>query len=323
VKRIGIIVFLIGSGAMAALIVFAGAGLVGRALLALGAGGLAVIVLLHIPVIALLGEAWWSIGRDTENGSRLKFVWARLVRDAAAEFLPFSQLGGYVIGIRALTVAGAATLPAAVSMIVDLIVEFAAKLPYLAAGLLLLFWQVPDAGLLRPMAIGAAAAALAFALIFIFRRPINSVLERAAIAMAARWRIPGLPGGDQIRPAFDRAFAKDGRMLFGFAVHLICWVVGAAEAWVAFSFMDVQIGFREAFVIDSLASTLRTFGFAVPAAAGVQEAAYVLVAALFGIGAAEAIAFSLARRARDLVIGVVGLSAWQLAEGRRAFAGDR
>jgi hypothetical protein len=42
----------------------------------------------------------------------------------------------------------------------------------------------------------------------------------------------------------------------------------------------------------------------VPAAAGVQEASYMLAAAVFGIPPGAAIAASFARRARDLVLGV-------------------
>ena len=45
-----------------------------------------------------------------------------------------------------------------------------------------------------------------------------------------------------------------------------------------------------------------------PAAAGVQEASYLLAAAVFGITPAAAIAASLARRARDLVLGVATLA---------------
>ena len=322
-KGVGVIAFLVGTAAVVGLVVYSGAGLVGNALLALGATGLLIVVLLHLPVIALLGQAWWSMGRDMAGATPTKFAWARLVRDAAAEFLPFSQLGGYVIGARALTLSGAGPIPTTVSMFADLIMEFAAKLPYVAAALAFLFLEEPKAGLLRPVAVGTAAAAGGFGLVLYFRKPIKAALEGAAIALAARWQFPGLTAPEQVKPAFDRAFARDGRMMFSFLVHLLCWVAGAFEAWVMFLLMDVRIGFREALVVDGLASALRTFAFAVPAAAGVQEGAYVLVGALFGISAPEALAFSLARRARDLVIGVVGLSAWQLAEGRRAFAGGR
>jgi hypothetical protein len=52
---------------------------------------------------------------------------------------------------------------------------------------------------------------------------------------------------------------------------------------------------------------LRTFVFMVPAAAGVQEASYVLACAVFGIAPAAAVAASFARRARDLTLGTATL----------------
>jgi len=60
----------------------------------------------------------------------------------------------------------------------------------------------------------------------------------------------------------------------------------------------------QALAIDGTVVALRTFGWLVPAAAGVQEASYMLAAAVFGVSPAAALAASLARRARDLVLGV-------------------
>ena len=62
-----------------------------------------------------------------------------------------------------------------------------------------------------------------------------------------------------------------------------------------------------ALVLDSVVAGLRTFVFMVPAAAGVQEASYVLACAVFGMSPAAAVAGSLARRARDLALGAATL----------------
>jgi hypothetical protein len=64
-------------------------------------------------------------------------------------------------------------------------------------------------------------------------------------------------------------------------------------------------------------SGLRTLAFFVPGAVGVQEASYALLGALFGVTPAAAIGFSLARRARDFLIGIPVLLAWNIQEGRR------
>jgi hypothetical protein len=63
---------------------------------------------------------------------------------------------------------------------------------------------------------------------------------------------------------------------------------------------------------------LRTLAFFVPGAVGVQEASYALLGALFGVSPASAIGFSLARRARDFLIGIPVLLAWNVQEGHRA-----
>jgi hypothetical protein len=94
------------------------------------------------------------------------------------------------------------------------------------------------------------------------------------------------------------------------------WFFGTLEAWVTFRLMGIHVSMVEALAIDALGTSFRTLGFMVPAAAGVQEAGYVLVGLAFGLPPAQGIAFSLARRARDLVIGVPGLGVWQLLEAK-------
>ncbi|MCY1173965.1 putative membrane protein [compost metagenome] len=49
-----------------------------------------------------------------------------------------------------------------------------------------------------------------------------------------------------------------------------------------------------------------------------QEAAYVLIGPLVGLPPATALALSLLKRARDVVIAVPALLVWQIGEYRRA-----
>ena len=61
---------------------------------------------------------------------------------------------------------------------------------------------------------------------------------------------------------------------------------------------------------------LRSAAFVVPGGIGVQEAGYALVAPLFGLPAESALALALAKRARDLAIGIPTLLLWQATETR-------
>ena len=63
--------------------------------------------------------------------------------------------------------------------------------------------------------------------------------------------------------------------------------------------------------------TIRSAAFAVPGGLGVQEGGYVLVGSLLGIPGDNAFALSLITRLRELGLGIPGLIAWQVIEGRR------
>ncbi len=313
-----VIAFLLGAAILIALTVYAGAGAVLHALSTLRFAGLAAIALLHLPVVALLGWAWWQIGHDLPGATRPKFAWARLVRDAAAEVLPFSQIGGFVLGVRALHLGGVRAIRGALSMSVDLVMELWAKLPYFLAGLIALFAVAPNSHLVRALPIALCLTGLVVAIPFLFRARLRQALEVSARAIARRW--PSLDSQDEVNAFFDRIFGEKQRLAAAFAIHLACWFIGAAETWVIFALMGIPVSPAEALAIDSLAVGLRTFGFLVPAAAGVQEASYVLVCSLFGLPAATAVAVSLIRRARDLAIGVPTLAAWQYLETQAAGA---
>ncbi len=63
--------------------------------------------------------------------------------------------------------------------------------------------------------------------------------------------------------------------------------------------------------------------FLVPVNAGVQEAGYAGLGAIFGIAPELSLAVSLVRRARDLALGVPILLVWQFLEMRRLRAATR
>ena len=58
-----------------------------------------------------------------------------------------------------------------------------------------------------------------------------------------------------------------------------------------------------------------------PAAIGVQEWGYAVLAPLFGLSPEMGVAVSLLKRAREIVLGVPALLYWQGVEGRAAFRG--
>jgi hypothetical protein len=254
-----------------------------------------------------MGFAWRLASGDDPPASPSRFLWARFVRDAAGEVLPFLYLGGVVFGVRALGRGRTITL-GAVSACIDGAIELAAKLPYVLAALLTLLALGPQTHFTRLLFMAFAATCVVVASLAVARRSLGASLGAMARAVSTRWpAVLSLDDGDagrDLQACFDRILRLRLRLWSGFALHLCCWCLGAGEAWVIFRLLGVDLTLSQALAIDGTVVGLRTFGFMVPAAAGVQEVSYMLAAAVFGIPPAAAIAASFARRARDLVLGV-------------------
>jgi len=106
-----------------------------------------------------------------------------------------------------------------------------------------------------------------------------------------------------------RLFYRDRwrRFLLSIACHLSGWILGVLEVAVMLFVLDISAGAGVAAVIETLGSGVRFAAFLVPGGLGVLEGAYTGIFAVLGLGAGAGLAFSLVRRARQIVWIGVGL----------------
>jgi len=314
VKFIPVIGAAVGLAAVAGLVAHFGADAVIGSLLAIGWSGFAVICSIHLALVAVMGIAWWAL---VPGVPAWVFIWGRLIRDAGSEILPFSQMGGLVLGARAVMVAGVPGRVATASMIVDLTLEFFAKLAYTALGLFLLFHLRPASAAALPITTGLAAAVLIATAFVAVQRHGFDLFDRFARAFGRGWADRTAAGAASVHTELGHIHRRRARLCTGFFLHLACWVAGALEIWIALRLAGRPLDFAVALVIESLLYAIRTVAFAIPNAVGVQEGAYILLGGAFGLTPEMGLALSLLKRARDLVIGVPALGIWQLLEGDR------
>jgi putative membrane protein len=313
-KAIPIVAALAGLAVTAGLVAVFGAGAVVRSFLAIGWAGFAAICLIHLALVAVMGIAW----RGLVPGAPVwAFVSARLVREAGSEVLPLSPIGGCVLGARALMLAGVPGAVAVASTIVDLTLEFFAKLAYTALGLGLLVSLRPDSAMTAPLSAGLAAASLAAIGFVAAQRRGFSLFDRLARALGRGWAERTAAGAAALRCALRHSYARRAALWAGFALHFACWIAGTLEAWLVLRLIGAALPFKTALVIESLLYAVRTFAVVIPNAVGVQEAAYVVIGAGFGLTPQIALVLSLIKRARDLAIGLPALGVWQIVEGGR------
>jgi putative membrane protein len=300
----------------------------------LGWIGFAAVAVFHLALIALMGASWWLLGQDRSDARPGRFIWGRLIRDSASEVLPLSQMGGFVSGARALAVSGVAGTFSAASTVVDMSVELVSKLPYTFLGLGLLCVLRPDSHLIFPVVVGVLVLAAAAALFLLLQARGGGLGDRLWAKLARRClaedrraqQATGSSGVDTresetIHQAIQQLHARRPALALAFLGHLLSWFLGGIETWLTLQLMGVRIDLGPALVIDSLASALRSAAFFIPNAVGVQEGAYLMLSALFGVAPGTALALSLVKRGRDWAIGVPAMLAWHLAEGHRARLG--
>jgi len=99
-----------------------------------------------------------------------------------------------------------------------------------------------------------------------------------------------------------------------FALSLAGWIVGTGEVWLALRLLGSPVGWTEALLLESLGQAIRAAGFAIPGSLGVQEGGYLLLARLIGLPPEAALALSLAKRARELLLGLPGIVYLHFAE---------
>jgi glycosyltransferase 2 family protein len=300
------------------LVLYVGAGAVAASAASIGWSGFAVLCLYSLALFPLTGTAWYVLLPEFSRTGARVLIWARMVRDAAADLLPFSQFGGIVIGARAAMFHGVPSASAFASTIVDITTEMLAQIAYIAIGFGILTTHAPRtsfaASVSKFVLVGLGLAVLAGSLLIVLQRCGHRLTARLAARLLPR----ALGSTAAVTDTLDKIYESRVRVALSSSIHLAAWIASSVTTWIAFRLTGVQVDFALVIALDSLVCAARTAAVLIPNALGVQEATYALLAPLFGIGPPAALAVSFLKRARDIALGVPVLLIWQLTEGHRA-----
>ena len=306
------------------LIAYYGVTEVGGAFLKAGVLGILAVSAYHLVPLFCSAMGWRALMTAKWQVSPPVVIWARFVREAAANLLPVMQVGSEVIGARVLIIHGARAGVAGAAVVVDLTVEVMTQFLFTLLGVGFLLFGPHDSGAVYWLIVGLAIALPLLVGFYVAQHwGLFRLLENFIERIADKWRwvqdmkISGLHDGIKEIYANHRAVAASA--LF----HMMSWVLGAGEIWVALQFMDSPINFRQALIMESLYQAVRAVGFAIPGALGVQEGGFLLVGGLLGLGPDVSLALSLIKRARDLILGVPALAGWHFFEGHRLWINHR
>jgi putative membrane protein len=297
-----------------------GFGSVLRAVGLLGWRSLSLLTVYTVAPLALLATAWFVLESPWRPGRWRAYAWARAVRDSSGELLPFTHVGGLVIGASAAVRQGLAPAWAYATTVVDATTELIAHVGFIGLGLALLAMRLGSGQFrdgLAPVALtGLAFTGLAAVLFVIAQRRGMGLVT----GLARRFLPAAESGAAETTAMITALYRRPGRYGLAVLLHLTAWIASALGVWLALRVAGVRVDPQAVIGLEALISAVRSAAIVAPMGVGVQEASYAVLGPLFGLGPEVAVALSLIKRARDLTIGLPVLAIWQSLEGRRLIA---
>jgi putative membrane protein len=302
----------IGGALFVALLAWQGFGSVVSTLMAAG-WGLALVAVLHlVPLVLDAGAISVLFDRRRDRVTERDAVYARWIGESVNSLLPAGQIGGPVMMVRQLAQRGMPMRDAAAAITVSTTMQAVAQIVFAMLGLLL-FGASAAHGAFHNLQTAAfiATAVLAVMIIGFYiaqRRGLFGRSLRVVSKLFGKRDWSSLTNrADAVDAAVHALYERRARVAASFGLSLLGWIVGTAEVWLALRFLGHPVDWVDALLLEGIGQAIRGAAFAIPGSLGVQEGGYLLLAPLVGLPPEAALALSLVKRARELLLGLPGL----------------
>ena len=269
--------------------------------------------------IAVLFEA--ALDRASWRESLL----TRWAGESANSLMPGGQIGGPVLMARHLAQRGMPMPEAAAAITVSTTLQTFAQIGFALYGVSLLgahATHVSESTLRNSSLIASAFLALQIVGFYLLQRRgfFSKLLRAAARFVGKRDWSHWMSHAQAIDAAVEVTYRRSAAVAASFGLSLIGWLVGTVEVYWILQLLGSPVSWSDALMLESVGQAIRGAAFAIPGALGVQEGGYLLLGALVGLHAETGLALSLAKRARELLLGLPGLLYLHWAErgGARA-----
>lgn len=327
-NRAAFLLLSIGAALFVGLLAWQGFGAVTTTLMSAG-WGLAVVAAFHLLPLALdAGAIAVLLDRKTRHGSFCSALKARWTGEAVNSLLPAGQIGGPVLMVRYLSHRGARMRDAAAAITVSTTTQALSQMLFALLGIAV-FGANDDLSEYRTpiIAVTVVLGACVLAFCVLQRRGMFGRVMRigqklfgkraeaqdpdtnpdtSTAAKPGRWDGLALRA-DAVDSAIRELYRDRKKVAASFALNLVGWIAGTGEVWLILYFLGHPVNWHEALLLESVGQAIRGAAFAIPGSLGAQEGGYLLLAPLVGLPPDAALALSLAKRVRELVLGIPGL----------------
>jgi len=308
---------LLGLAVVATLVALEGYESVAVGLASLG-WGIVLLPLAFLPSLLLATLSWQLLFRPGDEPGLVDLVRAEWMGFSVNVLLPLGSFGGDVVKVRVLMQAGVGGVESVASVVVGKTVEAVTLVVWGLIGIAFLIAVEADDALVGGALIASALLALGIAAFVLIQRAgvFGFLARRVGGSKRAEMWAGMTESAADIDATIRSLYGRPGRLLGSGILWLLARLTLCFELWLAIVLMGQSISLWDLIMLRSLISALRGAAFIVPGAWGLQEGGYIVIGGLIGFPPDFMLALSLATRAREFVISVPGLLAWQHLEGR-------
>lgn len=283
-----------------------------------GWAGILALVAFHGVQMLCSALGWRAIAGSSPPRETLgTYVVLRWIREGVNNLLPLAQVGGEVAAWRLLCQRGAKLPNAIAGTVADLTLEMLTQIVFTLLGVILLLVSVADSGIATGVIAGLLVLSTVMAGLFAaLQLGLTEAIEKGLLRIGRWIGWAGVAHLEGLNLALLGCYRHSGRVAGAALWHMCSWLLGGVEVCLALHLLGKDVSIGTGLVIESLGQAAKALGFAVPGALGVQEGGYIIVCGAFGLSAELAIALSLLKRLREVVLGIPALIAWQHCEAR-------
>lgn len=281
-------------------------------ILVLAGWGLLGVTLFHLVPLVLDAGAIRVLEPGARPGALLDALRVRWIGESANSLMPAGAIGGPLLMIRQLIQRGTAATAAVAAITVSTTLQSFAQVVFALMGVAIMGTHLAGISAATSWtAVLIACACLVVPLVSFYllqRRGLFAGVMRLGQRFAgARDWSHLVKHAEGIDAALTQTYGERARLWQSFALSLAGWIVGTAEVWLLLRLLGSPGSWSDALMLESLGQAIRGAAFAIPGALGVQEGGYLLLAPLAGVPPDVALALALAKRARELLLGIPGL----------------
>jgi putative membrane protein len=295
------------------------------ATLSIAGWGLLLVALFHVLPLVLDAVAIRVLFQRPGGGTLRDALLTRWAGESANSLMPGGQIGGPVLMARHLAHRGMPMQDAAAAITISTTMQTFGQIAFAIFGVILLGAQnshLSEHALRTSALIASAVLAVQVGGFYLMqRRGLFGKVTRVASRFAGKRDWSRLVSqAESIDRAVQTTYRRGGRVAASFLLSLIGWLVGTGEVFLILDLLGHPVTWVNALLLESLGQAIRGAAFAIPGALGVQEGGYLLLAPLVGLAPDTALALSLAKRAREIILGLPGVLYLHLSERAGAAA---